>query len=610
MSKFIKAIHDKPNLTVQYVSDNGSILLRSGGTIAWRFNNPGNMRPKSNGKYHGQIGIGDTKSGKFVIFESYSTGRAEKKALLRRKYNQYSLKDAIYIYAPPNENNTEEYIDFLVRETSIQRATLISNLDESQLEKLMDAMQEKEGFNGQLNTRKEKLVNTTVVNVTDGTQPLSEQKITVTIGGERKELITNSLGNLPLIPHITVGEKIIFSTFVNGVDQVIGEVITSLESQAVTLINRSIRYTTKLISQNGISTTSDNKVFKYTVASGDNLTKIAKRFRVTTHEIETWNRLKNPNQVFPGQILTIGDYAHQDLSNNSDSILKIYKVRQNDSVYKICKTFKISENDFLKANPQIKDKILIRIGENVNIPNTNQTFNVAESSNQSSTSNAHLASKDTEILSQVVDIKRSKNGKGEALAILPLNNKEAPWMPIVLREIKQWYGKKESTITKIDNYHELTGTKLNTMVGSKQAWCASFVNYCLQEAKFAKSYQPASALSFRRDNKNFVNIQAPIFGALATIPTSKGASADATNGVGHVAFVYSLDKENGRFIMIGGNQDDQITIVDKNIASFRFYVPKAYYEFAKTQTLEKKMSVDEVYNLLGLKTVKTGNGTR
>ena len=97
---------------------------------------------------------------------------------------------------------------------------------------------------------------------------------------------------------------------------------------------------------------------------------------------------------------------------------------------------------------------------------------------------------------------------------------------------------------------------------------------------------------------------------MATIPTFEGASSEATSGTGHVAFVYSLDKTDGRFLMIGGNQDDQITIVDRKISSFRFYVPKAYHEYAKTQKLVKKMSVDEVYKLLGLKTVKTGSGTR
>ena len=59
MTKFIKASHDRPTLTVQYIGDDGKILLRTGGTIAWRFNNPGNVRPKNNGMYPGQIGTGN-----------------------------------------------------------------------------------------------------------------------------------------------------------------------------------------------------------------------------------------------------------------------------------------------------------------------------------------------------------------------------------------------------------------------------------------------------------------------------------------------------------------------------------------------------------------------
>ena len=61
MAKFIAATFDKPTLTVDYVADDGSHLLRSGGTIAWRFNNPGNIRPaKTNASL--RIGTGKTAS--------------------------------------------------------------------------------------------------------------------------------------------------------------------------------------------------------------------------------------------------------------------------------------------------------------------------------------------------------------------------------------------------------------------------------------------------------------------------------------------------------------------------------------------------------------------
>lgn len=53
MARFVNAVHDRKTLTAQYKSDNGAILIKSGGSVAWRFNNPGNIRPKKNGLYQG-----------------------------------------------------------------------------------------------------------------------------------------------------------------------------------------------------------------------------------------------------------------------------------------------------------------------------------------------------------------------------------------------------------------------------------------------------------------------------------------------------------------------------------------------------------------------------
>lgn len=45
-------------------------------------------------------------------------------------------------------------------------------------------------------------------------------------------------------------------------------------------------------------------------------------------------------------------------------------------------------------------------------------------------------------------------------------------------------------------------------------------------------------------------------------------------------------------------------------SSYRFYVPVAYFEFSKKQNLTTKMSIDEIYQKLGLKAVQTGRSTR
>ncbi len=41
------------------------------------------------------------------------------------------------------------------------------------------------------------------------------------------------------------------------------------------------------------------------VARGENLTRIAARYRVTVAQVQQWNRITNPNRIYVGQVLTI-----------------------------------------------------------------------------------------------------------------------------------------------------------------------------------------------------------------------------------------------------------------------------------------------------------------
>lgn len=66
-AKFISAKYDVSTLSVDYGAMNGTNFLRTGGTIAWRFNNPGNIRPASEGKLIlGAIAIGITAGNKIA----------------------------------------------------------------------------------------------------------------------------------------------------------------------------------------------------------------------------------------------------------------------------------------------------------------------------------------------------------------------------------------------------------------------------------------------------------------------------------------------------------------------------------------------------------------
>lgn len=84
--EFIGAKYDADTLTVDFAGNEGTYLLRTGGTIAWRLNNPGNLRRAGDRLIFGAIGIGKTMGNKsFLIFKSYEEGRLQKKKLLRQQ---------------------------------------------------------------------------------------------------------------------------------------------------------------------------------------------------------------------------------------------------------------------------------------------------------------------------------------------------------------------------------------------------------------------------------------------------------------------------------------------------------------------------------------------
>ena len=87
-----------------YYYQDGSYLTKEGGTVAWRNNNEGNLRPGALSS--SRIGV-DKKN--FAVFATPEDGRSAKKYLLfsSSSYKNLSLKDAIKRYAPGSDNNDQ-----------------------------------------------------------------------------------------------------------------------------------------------------------------------------------------------------------------------------------------------------------------------------------------------------------------------------------------------------------------------------------------------------------------------------------------------------------------------------------------------------------------------
>lgn len=122
----------------------GTVTRRTGGTLAWRNNNPGNIRAGAFANDHGAIGVGPSG---FAVFPDEATGRNAIGSLLRtRGYSNLSIGDAIARYAPPNENNVEAYHNAIRQQTGLDINRTISDLNDSELDQVVGAIRHQEGW--------------------------------------------------------------------------------------------------------------------------------------------------------------------------------------------------------------------------------------------------------------------------------------------------------------------------------------------------------------------------------------------------------------------------------------------------------------------------------
>ena len=119
---------------------------RYDGTISWRNNNPGNLVYGPLAASHGAFGK-DYKG--FAVFPDYASGKAAYQDLLfnpNSSYYNLNIEDMLNKYAPPSENNTKEYLNFILRTAKLNWSDRLKALTEAQQEALMVAMFKYEGF--------------------------------------------------------------------------------------------------------------------------------------------------------------------------------------------------------------------------------------------------------------------------------------------------------------------------------------------------------------------------------------------------------------------------------------------------------------------------------
>lgn len=139
---------------IDVLMNDGHAYRRIGGTISWRYNNPGNVKYGRYARSHGAVGRGWGGQGGHAVFPTYEVGKIAKKTLLFtpiRKYYDLSLKRALSYYAPvsdPDANNRPDiYARYIVRRVDgVTLNTKLRDFNNTQQDQMLHAMERFEGF--------------------------------------------------------------------------------------------------------------------------------------------------------------------------------------------------------------------------------------------------------------------------------------------------------------------------------------------------------------------------------------------------------------------------------------------------------------------------------
>jgi len=107
----------------------GSYELRTGGSVGWRYNNPGKLLYDNFAKTHKAIG----QDGNLAIFASYDDGMAALEAYLFQSdfgYKDKTVEEAIKKYAPSKDGyNPTRYLAYVLAHTKVKANTILSTMN-------------------------------------------------------------------------------------------------------------------------------------------------------------------------------------------------------------------------------------------------------------------------------------------------------------------------------------------------------------------------------------------------------------------------------------------------------------------------------------------------
>jgi len=131
-----------PAVTNQGVSVEYDKYIKKNGTLAWRNNNPGNMRLSKPPHHYGAL---SRDSKKFLQFPTEKDG-FDALLIYIKTWKKATLKEFMYNYAPPSENSTDKYLNGVAADIKASIDTKMADLTDQQRYKLALAIKKREGW--------------------------------------------------------------------------------------------------------------------------------------------------------------------------------------------------------------------------------------------------------------------------------------------------------------------------------------------------------------------------------------------------------------------------------------------------------------------------------
>lgn len=600
MTRFIKASYNAKLQVAQFITDDNRVLVRSGGSLPWRISNAGDLAsPLKDGKPAPRktknfIGFANPQDSEyhFFIFPDYETGRAELKASLRRQHIKKTIEKMVYAYAPPKHgNNTERYLKDLCNETGFDKDFRLEEMDEKQFARLMDGLEKLEGYHNHKDTRKEIWVPITQIQAGNGTQPVQGEQLVVRSEGTETTYTSNAAGLFPPIVHGKKPAEVFHKTPHGDLKK-----LTDLhpeKGQRFSLINKLAEFVGLTAPVKAPEKpVSKTEGFLHVVKPNETLGSIAVLFKknnVTVQRLKQDNQLKT-DRIYAGQILGIN---MPPPSGTPPKATKKAPPTQQAPKEKSNPGATPSTTSNRKPTQQAKDTPAQPAAPSSppNAVTTSSTHSKEPKAGKTPDTTNRPASPRPQAATATANTTsaRSKEGKGEPLALIEPQEGLVPWMKYALSEAKRFKGAVEADIQKEQNYHKILKTGQVHMTDDKEAWCAAFANWCLMNAGFPirnpseagytdQGPDLARANGFRVahmkqkiaedgqdvtkkkgkakfkilevSNPMYTKIDTPVYGAIAIISNPGGYGT-------HVGFVYGRSAKN-RICVLGGNQAQQI----------------------------------------------------